>query len=226
MTDRRYTEAEVRKIIELATTQALARPGARPADGLTLAEVQSIGSEVGVDPAAIALAAATLEVAPGSPPRRSLGVPIEVSRVVPLPRAPSDEEWNQLVTELRATFRARGEVTAQGGLREWRNGNLHASVEPGSGGYRLLLGTFKGDARAVNALGATGLVAGAAVLVSMLLAGEVAGAVVVPAIFGTAGISAFLANMIRLPRWADQRAEQMDHIIHRAQAIVGDQAGE
>lgn len=221
MSERRYTDAEFRKIMELATSQVPARPGSRSAEaGLTLTEVQSIGSEVGVDPVAVARAAATLDAGIDKAPRRSLGMPIEVGRVARLPRAPTDEEWDQLVAELRATFRARGEVVVQGGLREWRNGNLHASVEPAPGGHRLRLGTVKGDASGVNALGATGLVAGAVVFVSMLLAGEIAGAVVVPTIFGTAGASAFLANMVRLPRWADRRAEQMDHIIDRAHAIV------
>jgi hypothetical protein len=222
MDERRYTDAEVRKIIELATTQALTRPQARPVDGLTLADVQSIGSEVGVDPAAIMRAAATLDAGLDRPPRRSLGMPIEVERVVPLPRAPSDEEWDQLVAEFRSTFSARGQMTVQGGLREWRNGNLHASVEPCPTGYRLRLGTVKGDAHGLNALGAMGIVAGSTVFVSMLLAGEVAGAIVVPAIFGTAGVSAFLANMLRLPRWVDQRAGQMEHVANRATSIMGE----
>jgi hypothetical protein len=222
MSERRYTEAEVRRIIELATSQALTRPRSQPAEGLTLTDVQSIGSEVGVDPVSIERAAATLDAGLGRPPRRSLGMPIEVGRVVPLPRAPTDAEWDQLVAELRSTFSARGQVTVQGGLREWRNGNLHASVEPGPAGYRLRLATVKGDAQGVNALGATGLVAGAAVFISMLASGEIAGAMVVPAIFGTAGISAFMANIFRLPRWIDQRTRQMEHVMDRAHAIVAD----
>lgn len=220
MSERRYPDAEVRKIIELATRQALARPRRHPAAGLTLHQIQSIGSEVGVDSTSIARAAATLDAGLAQPLRRSLGMPIEVGRVVPLPRAPTDAEWDELVAELRSTFGARGRVSVQGGLREWRNGNLHASVEPAAGGYRLRLGSLKGDAHGLNALGATGLLAGAAVCVSMILSGEIAGAIAVPAIFGTAGISAFLTNMIRLPLWADRRSEQMDRVLDRAQAIV------
>jgi hypothetical protein len=221
MSERRYDDAEVRGILELATRQALARRGARPADGLTLSDLQSIASEAGVDPVAIARAAATLDAGLTRPPLRSLGMPIEVARVVPLPRAPTDEEWDRLVAELRTTFGALGKVTVQGGLRVWRNGNLHAAVEPGPTGYRFRLRTVKGDARSLNALGATGVLAGAAVFASMLAAGEVAGAMVVPAIFGTAGLSAFVANMLRLPRWADRRAVQMEHVADVASTIVG-----
>lgn len=220
MEDRRYNEEEIRQIMELATSRALARAGRRPEEGLTLSDLQSIGSEVGVDPIAIARAAAALDAGLARPPRRSLGIPIEVGRVVSLPRAPTDEEWDQLVAELRSTFGSPGRVTVQGGLREWRTGNLHASVEPGPTGYRLRLGTIKGDARGLTALGATGLVAGVAVAVSMLLQGEGQAAMVVSAVFGTAGVSALLTNVFRLPRWAHQRASQMEHVADRAFAII------
>jgi len=222
MEERRYTDAEVRKIIEIATTQGLPQPRALPADGLTLSDVQSVGSEVGIDTTAIAHAAAALDAGVARPARRTLGIPIEVGRVVPLPRAPTDQEWETLVSELRATFGAQGRISVQGNLREWRNGNLHASVEPGPSGYRLRLGTYKGDAHSLNALGATGIAAGAAVFAGMIVSGELVGAIVVPAIFGTAGLTAFLANMLRLPRWADRRSTQMDHMAARAGAIISD----
>jgi hypothetical protein len=220
MSDRSYDEAEVRKILELATTLQPVRQPTGTTDGISLAELQSIGAEVGVDPASIARAAATLDAGGITRPRTTLGLPMEVGRVVPLARAPTDQEWERLVAELRATFHAQGRVAGHGGMREWSNGNLHACVEPSAHGYQLRLGTVKGDARALNALGATGLLAGATVAVSMLLAGEVHGALVVPAIFGTAGMGAFLANMLRLPRWARQRERQMGHIANRAQDII------
>ena len=225
MEERRYDEAEVQKIIELATTQPLARPEPGPAGGLTLSDLQSIGSEVGVHPSSIARAAEALDAGIARPPRRSIGMPIEVIRVIPLPRAPTDDEWAQLVAELRATFRAKGRVTVEGGIREWSNGNLHAVVEPGAKGYRLRLGTIKGDASGVNAVGFTGLLAGAAVLGSMLLSGDVLGSVIVPIIFGGAGITALLANMVRLPRWARERAGQMEHIADRASTMITASAG-
>jgi hypothetical protein len=220
MSDRSYDDAEVRKILELATTQQSIRRPTRTAEGMSLAELQSIGEEVGVDPAAIARAAAALDAGALARPRTSLGQPIEVGHVVPLTRMPTDVEWERLVAELRTTFRARGRTAVHGGLREWTNGNLHACIEPVAHGHRLRRGTVKGDARALNALGATGLIAGATVAASMLLAGEVQGALVVPAIFGTAGMGAFLANMLRLPRWARQRDRQMQHIAARAHDII------
>ena len=47
--ERRYSEDEIRKIVETATTRASER-SPTPSDGLTLAEVQMIGQEVGLSP--------------------------------------------------------------------------------------------------------------------------------------------------------------------------------
>lgn len=221
MTDRRYHEKEVRKILELATRPDTARPRpATAANGLTLADIQSIALEVGVAPDAVARAAAALD-APAAPrPRRSWGMPIEVGRTVPLSRPLTDHEWDQLVAELRTTFRARGRVTVEGGLREWRNSNLHACVEPSAAGYRLRLGTVKGDAAGINMVGASLVAAGAIVFGSVALGGGPPEAIFGPALMGGSGIAAFLANLIRLPRWAQQRQQQMEHIEARIHTIM------
>lgn len=223
MSERRYRDNEVRRILELATRPEAARPRpATTADGLTLADIQSIAVEVGVEPDAIARAAATLDASRTTGRRTSWGMPIEVGRTIPLPRALTDHEWDRLVAELRATFRARGKVTMQGGLREWSNGNLHASVEPAENGYRLRLGTLKGDAAGVNALGATGMAAGAVVLGVAAFSGGTLDAIFGPAILAVSGASAIAANLIRLPRWANQRQRQMEHIVTKVRAMTAD----
>jgi len=217
---RTYDDDEVREIFAAAAQRKLAHPAATAAPGLTLAELQEIGREAGLDAVEVARAAAALETrALEGPARTSLGMPIEVVRVVPLPRAPRDSEWEQLVGELRATFRARGKVVSQGGLREWANGNLHACVEPSGDGYRLRLGTVKGDARTLNAVGAASFLAGAAGLGSALVGGAPQD-VIVPSIIVAWGIGAFGANFLRLPRWADTRRKQMDFIAARITAIM------
>jgi hypothetical protein len=50
--------------------------------------------------------------------RRSFGLPVGLSRVADLPRAPTDREWEQLIGEFRSTFGVQGQVTNSGGLRE------------------------------------------------------------------------------------------------------------
>lgn len=217
---RTYDDDEVREIFAAAARRELANPQPTAAPGLTLAELQDIGREAGLDAADVARAAAALEArALQVPTRTSLGMPIEVIRVVPLPRAPKDTEWEQLVGELRATFRARGRVASQGGLREWANGNLHACVEPSGNGYRLRLGTVKGEARTLNAMAGAGFLAGAVGLASAL-AGGAPQDLIPPAFIAASSIAAFGANVLRLPRWADTRRRQMDFIAARIAAIM------
>jgi hypothetical protein len=215
---RRFDEDEVRRIIAAATRDAAGEPRSVPdSAGLTLRDLQEIGSEIGLEPGTVARAAATLDLGAGkSPQRKSLGMPVQVGRIVPLPRPLSELEWEKLVAELRTTFGARGHAQSQGGLREWVNGNLHACVEPSENGYRLRLGTTKGDAAALNALGAAGVATGA----FALLASVMTGGVFVPLMIGASGAAAFLVNGLRLPRWARQRERQMEFIAAKIETIM------
>ena len=220
--ERTYDDDEVREIFSVAARKELAEPRPAPtSQGLTLAELQEIGLAAGLDSAEVARAAAAVQArALQVPERRSLGMPIEVMRVVPLPRAPTVAEWEQLVGELRSTFRARGRVVSQGGLQEWANGNLHACVEPSESGYRLRLGTINGQARRLNAFAGVLFVGGAATLVTAVIPGGVPQDGIVPAMMAASGIAAFGANILRLPRWADTRRRQMDFIAARIAAIM------
>ena len=125
MTKRRYGDEEVREIFSLATTGG-GRDPSLPSEsgGLTLDELQRIGQEAGIEPARVAHAAETLDArGRAAPVRRSLGLPIGLTRVVDLPRAPTDREWERLISEFRSTFGAQGTATTSGGLRDWSVGN-------------------------------------------------------------------------------------------------------
>lgn len=221
MAQRTYDDEETREIFAIAARRELAEPRpASAAQGLTLSELQDIGREAGLDVAEVARAAAALDArAVQGPERTSLGMPIEVTRIVPLPRAPTAAEWEQLVGELRTTFRARGRVASQGGIKEWANGNLHACVEPSGSGYRLRLGTLNGQARSLNVVGGVGLFAGVAALAGAM-GGGAAQDLIVPGMIAGSAVAAFGANFLRLPRWADTRRRQMDFIAARIAAIM------
>ena len=222
MTMRRYRDDEVRRIFEQASREERTTLPVRSlSEGLTLGELQEIGREVGLDEAAVAEAAAALDLRVSElPRRRSMGMPIEVGRTIALSRSPTDAEWERFVAELRTTFGARGRVTSEGGLREWANGNLYACIEPAEVGYQLRLGTLKGDAAALNALGVTGVVTGAVTFGALLMSGGLQEAVFVPWMISASGIAAILANALRLPRWKTQREEQMVYLAERVRAIM------
>ena len=222
--DRRYAEEEVREIFEEASRAREAEGRAlTPADGLTLAELQAIGEEVGLSPDRIAEAASALELRKSTPPRRtSLGMPISVGRVVELPRAPTDREWDLLVSELRQTFMAQGQVGGSGGVRHWNNGNLHAYVEPTEAAYRLRMGTLKGDARARNFGGGIALLMAVVLTVSLVLTGPTWRELLGPFIFAMTGVGLLGSNLVGLPAWAREREAQMEHIADRARGLLGE----
>src|SRR5918999_400027 len=147
MTERRFNEAEVAAILERAAEAQHTGSHQLPSgEGMTLAELQTIGSEVGIDPRLVAQAAHALDRAGRSTSRRFLGLPIGVGRTIDLDRKLTDVEWERLVVDLRDTFDARGTIRQEGSFRQWTNGNLQALLEPTPTGHRLRLRTVKGDA--------------------------------------------------------------------------------
>jgi hypothetical protein len=228
MTDeRRYGDDEVATIFERAANHPApggsAVASTTTSTGLTLRELQAIGAEVGLEPERIADAAASLEVHRGAAPalrRTALGAPVSVGRVVDLPRAPTDREWEQLVVELRQTFGARGKQSSEGNLRSWTNSNLHALVEPTDTGYHLRMGTTKGNAIAMNRFGMGALMVALLMGLFFLMIGELDGDASPALLIAMVGIAALASNAIRLPSWAREREEQMDHIAARAITII------
>lgn len=226
MTERRFNEAEVAAIFERATeTQQTTQPSLPTGEGMTLAELQEIGREVGIAPELVAHAAKSLSQG-GQPTSRSfLGLPIGVGRTIELNRRLSDDEWERLVVDLRETFDARGSLRQEGSLRQWTNGNLQALLEPTATGHRVRLRTVKGDARAYMAGGLTMIVGAAAALLAAGLSGGFADAGMVTAIgfMGAMGASMLGVGALRLPGWARLRQRQMEEIAGRLTFAAGEQ---
>ncbi len=208
----------MREIFRLVTTGDPSDPSLpRDTDGLSLEELQRIGQEIGIAPALVAHAAATLE-ARGHPSavRRALGLPIGLSRVVALPRAPTEREWEQWITYCRTTFGVQGVATASGGLRTWSHGNLHVAVEPTAQGEQLRLSAQNDAAVALNALGI--LLGGMSLLMSAVVAaaGKPDKALAVLGLFGGIAVTAVATNVLRAPRWARDRERQLTAVATHA----------
>ncbi len=212
MTERRYSEDEVAAIFRKATEDETSLTQPVAGQGMTLRELQSIGQEVGIAPALVAQAALSLEHSGLPSTRTFLGLPIGVARTIELGRRLTDGEWDQLVVALRETFNARGQVSVQGSLRQWTNGNLQALLEPTPTGDRLRLRTTNGNARSLMRIGIATLVAAGAVLFARWTGGSLAQALPGFTILVATGIGAFAAGALRLPGWARLRARQMEGI--------------
>lgn len=221
--ERRYTDAEVAEILDRATeTHAGSTPGAPSATGLTLAELEDIGNEVGIPKDAIARAAASLDrPLPDAVAHRTfLGTTIGVGRSIQLPRRLTDEEWNRLVVDLRMTFDAKGKIRQEGAFRQWTNGNLQVLLEPTGSGERLRLRTVKGSA--VPGMGVGGaMMAGAAIGGMVAFFTGATSALVDLSMLAATGAVLFGYARIPLPSWARTREQQMEDVIARLGASVG-----
>lgn len=220
--ERRYNDAEIAEIFrQAAEAQEAAQRQLGHGEGLTLAELQEIGQEAGITPAFIARAAAGVaRTARVAPPKTLLGLPITASHTIDLPGPLTEAAWDRLVVDLRETFHATGKVRREGSLREWRNGNLRALVEPTEDGHRLYLRTLKGNAQRNVFAGATACVVGLSILLAEAVVGDLAMVreVLMMALFIVAGLGSVGWTAYHLPRWADERSRQMAGIAERAAA--------
>ncbi len=221
--ERRFNEDEVAEILQQAASPEAS--GSRPAggdrDGMTLAELEEIGAEVGIEPARIAAAAGALANRGSVPERRRLlGVPRSVSRTVVIPRPLDDDEWARLVVDLRETFGAQGQLRQHGTLRSWRNSNLQVHVEPDAERYRVRMRTFKGDAGIRIGVG-LGLVFTSVVLVlSNVFGGAEWDNLIIGAGLGIGGLVQISSTRARLKQWAADRAAQMEGLAQRIPLLL------
>ena len=223
MTDRRYSDEETAAIFKAAAElqqAALSAPESSSAvaptsgEGMTLAQLQEIGREVGIPSELVARAAHGLDLRGRASVRRLLGLPIGVGRTVALNRKLTDEEWERLVVDLRETFDARGRIRDDGNFRQWTNGNLQALLEPTRSGHRLRLRTIKGDAYAMISGGFMALAFDAMLVTLRSVSGRGindAGLFLV----GAMGIAMIALGALRIPGWAKQRQKQMEEIVAR-----------
>lgn len=217
--ERRYSEKEIASIFERATrAQEIARNKTTAQNGLTLSELQTIGSETGITPDFIAKAAASLDSSSeGAVIKKTLfGLPDGVEHTIALPGPVSNDAWERLVVDLRETFAAHGSIRQDGALREWTNGNLKAIVEPTDSGWRLRLRTRKGEAKAVLYLGLLPLFLGLFMMV-MSLTGNLSeikpiGQIIATIIFIAVGLGFIGTPFVKLPGWAKTRKQQMEEI--------------
>ena len=216
MTDRRFSEEEVAAIFKQATEAKQTLQRELPSgEGLTLAEIQEIGRQVGIAPELVSQAAASL-VQVGTPTSRKMfGLPIGVGRTVDLDRKLSDAEWERLVVDLRETFRARGRVTQEGTFRQWTNGNLQVLLEPTESGSRIRLSTIKSNSIRLMNSGQVLLGIAAVTSIAALIGGSSVAHLSWAAEIVFLGGTLFTVGAIRVSGWAALRRKQMEEIAAR-----------
>lgn len=222
MPERRFSDDEAAEIFKHAAEQQQSafRSASRQgealvphSEGMSLAQLQDIGREVGISAELVASAARSLDRGGTGWVRRFVGLPLGVGHTVRLDRKLSEAEWERLVVDLRETFDARGRLREEGAFRQWTNGNLQALLEPTPDGQQLRLRTRNGNALAWMMAG-LGTV-GAGVVTSMIAA---ISSGVDPTAAGpiyAVGAGLFALGAARLPSWARTRSRQMKEIAER-----------
>jgi hypothetical protein len=217
MSERRYSEEEVAEILKQAAEAEHSERSLIPsARGLTLTELDEIGRQAGISPQAIRFAAQRIET-PQQPPQRFLGIPIGVGRTVELDRKLTDNEWEQIVADLRETFQARGVLKQEGSLRSWRNGNLQALLEPTPTGQRLRLQTKRGGAEGLISAGLAMFGVDFLMTVNAAMTNSLGDPALLSWLFilSTAGVGMLGLGAFGLSRWAKLRQSQMNEIAER-----------
>ncbi|MEP6763520.1 MAG: hypothetical protein ABJB66_04370 [Gemmatimonadaceae bacterium] len=213
MTNRRYSDDEAAAIFAKAIeTESVSSLPPQREEGLSLAELQEIGREVGLTPDALARAAQLVESGSPAASRTLMGFPIAVERTVMLNRRLTDAEWELLVVKLREAFDARGRVSAYGSFRQWTNGNLQALLEPTSSGHRLRLSTIKASAYVRIRIGAFFAIASGVLVLSSALTGGLSAIAPMAALLLTVGTVLFAGGLLPLRNWARTRRRQMELI--------------
>lgn len=221
MTERRFNEDEVAAIFKWASeAQHTSQPQLPAGQGMTLAQLQEIGRDVGISAEHLAAASRVVNLSWKPTARHFLGLPVGVGLSVDLPRKVTDEEWERLVVDLRETFDARGKLISEGSLRQWSNGNLQAMLEPTPSGQRIRFRTVKGDAQSMM-IGGLAMFGFAAVTALLAIArggtGDL-GFFMAIGTLATMGAAMFGFGGLRLPGWARLRSKQMQEIAARVAA--------
>lgn len=225
MHERRYDEKEVRDIFaRAARDEGTVPPAPAAREGLTLGELQEVGREVGLPAERVARAAAALDHSPRVMHREtSVGAPVRIGRVIELPRAPTEREWQVLVAELRQSRDAVGRMTSHGEAREWTDGRLHVFLEPAAAGHQLRLTARRRDEMEVVLLGGAAALLGLVLLVTGALDAATFGPVwemLLPAVLAALGFGSLASRTLRLRRWADETELGMSRIDERVRALV------
>ncbi|HLV24872.1 MAG TPA: hypothetical protein VKZ41_01065 [Gemmatimonadales bacterium] len=136
-----------------------------------------------------------------------------------LPRNPSEHEWELLIAELRTTFGGKGEVTSQGGLREWSNGTLQVFIEPTGTGHRLRL---TDSSIAVGGIFLGGFFLAFALMIFLVLLGkdDPGFRFAAPAFISLLGGGLMVGSAMSLPRWAHEQEARMEHISRHAVELL------
>ncbi|MDE0649548.1 MAG: hypothetical protein OXI12_04295, partial [Gammaproteobacteria bacterium] len=123
---RRYSDTEVGRLLKYATelqqSDEAGRPGGHEGGGMTLATVQEVAAEAGIEPRYIQLAAARIDGPEPTGLKDSLvGTPLLVRAERIIPGELREEDYEQIVTEIQMATDVPGNASMVGRTLTWRS---------------------------------------------------------------------------------------------------------
>jgi hypothetical protein len=191
--ERRFSDDELRRILEDAAEAGVRSERSPVAAGYTLAEIRDIAREAGIDRADIDRAAANL-IAGGTPPsttrsRLPFARVLHHERVIP--RRLTDREMHRLITQVELVVDRPGKVVENDDLAEWQDekARIYVGVARGRSQTRLRVitdesGELIGGSLLIGVMGvitmpaATSSASSAAAVAGGLLVAGVTGALI------------------------------------------------
>lgn len=228
--DRRFTDREMKLIFERAGEADVA---AQSEQGYSLAEMEEIARQVGLNPAAIAKAASTIRAPESSHP--VLGAPVRFRASRTLPGKLTEDDIASVALHVREETGVHGELRNVPGGVEWRArtamGLFVVDFTTRGDGTRVDLTVARGDEAVLTAMGAgaAGATVGAiaAYFIANALGAVGFGEVVVSAVTALGGAAAVVRmwwpRVAR--RWAKKTDALMQSIAESAEQSTHDAGG-
>lgn len=119
-----YSDKEIGRIIERATELQRAEPGASTSGGMTLAELEEIAAEAGIDVEHVRRAALEVEARPGGPSFWApiLGADVQIRREITIPGEVPEPCFGDLLETIQASVSDHGQPSHVGRTLSWQGG--------------------------------------------------------------------------------------------------------
>lgn len=231
MAERRYDERDVAAILrEAAENQASRMESGEMGAGMTLAEIQRLAKEVGIDADQVAAAAARRESRhEKAEVSRFWGGSAQLIRTRTSDGELDDSAWEEIVAELRAALGEPGTIGKMGASNEWTGGNgflsVHFSAKPQDGTTRFRI-TLDQSALFVRWLFTfAGIVLGSAVAGAMMSKAGVWPLAIWGILLALASLVCFATNRA-IARWQARNIGLANSLLNRAEELVPERTPE
>lgn len=219
--DRRYNDREFDLILKRAFELEERAPQSLPtAKGLSLVDIRSIASEVGLDPATIDRAAALLPEERAGTLSKLLGGPESISFEMQIDGELDQDDYGVVLQTIRRALKQRGESGTTGTVLDWktvgRTDQVFVTVTPRAGRTSVDVVADRQPALLLATVLPT--LGWAFIAASVGAATEPTSAVAISALFGAAGLGALATSRLIWQTSTDRMrsaVERLTTLLHR-----------